>query len=155
MMAEKHIKAECAYYLPTLEVWLNERDCYPFIGGDSIDNAHDYSGYDRNPSVNLILPYVKPAFIRHSDPDAAFLYSLTCLKNARLIMKTLQDVYQETYEKRLTLKRLGEVVTYPRYPDIDVGVAFDQNMDLTRFIENDIERLIRLRWGEYWKLDES
>ena len=155
MMAEKHIKAECAYYLPTLEVWLNERDCYPFIGGDSIDNAHDYSGYDRNPSVNLILPYVKPAFIKHSDPDAAFLYSLTCLKNARLIMKTLQDVYQETYEKRLTLKRLGEVVTYPRYPDIDVGVAFDQNMDLTRFIENDIERLIRLRWGEYWKLDES
>ena len=72
-----------------------------------------------------------------------------------MILKTLQDVYQETYEKRLTLKRLGEVVTYPRYPDIDVGVKFDENMDLTRFIENDIERLVRLRWGEHWKSDEK
>lgn len=155
MMAEKHIKAECAYFLPTLSVWLNERDCYPFIGGDSIDNADNYSGYDRNPSVNLVLPYVKPAFIDQGNADADFLYSLTCLKNARLILETLQDVYQETYEKRLTLKRLGEVVTIPRYPDIDVGVKFDENMDLTRFIENDIERLIRLRWGEYWKSDED
>ena len=97
-------------------MWLNERDCYPFIGGDSIDNAHDYSGYDRNPSVNLILPYVKPAFIKHSDPDAAFLYSLTCLKNARLIMKTLQDVYQETYEKRLTLKPPAKSSPIPATP---------------------------------------
>ena len=55
-------------------------------------------------------------------------------------METLQDVYQETFEKRLTLKRLGEVITYPRIPDIDVGVKFDENMDPTRFIENDIER---------------
>ena len=60
----------------------------------------------------------------------------------------MQDVYQETFEKRLTLKRLGEVITYPRIPDIDVGVNFDENMDPTRFIKNDIERLIRLRWGE-------
>ena len=148
MMAEKNIQAESAYFLPTLEVWLNERDCYPFIGGDSIDNAHNYSGYDSNPSINLVLPYVKPAFIGKGNARADFLYSLTCLKNAALIMHTLQDVYQETYEKRLTLKRLGEVIMYPRVPDIDVGVRFDENMDPTRFIENDIERLVRLRWGE-------
>ena len=35
MMEEKNIRAESAYFLPSLEVWLNERDCYPFIGGDS------------------------------------------------------------------------------------------------------------------------
>ena len=35
MMEEKDIRAESAYFLPSLEVWLNERDCYPFIGGDS------------------------------------------------------------------------------------------------------------------------
>ena len=57
-------------------------------------------------------------------------------------------MYQETYEKRLTLKRLGEVITQPRIPDIDVGVSFDENMDPTRFIANDMERLMRLRWGE-------
>ena len=77
------------------------------------------------------------------------MYSLTCLKNAKLIMKTLKDEYQKTYEKRLTLKRLGEVFTVPRYPDVDIGVSFDANLDITRFIENDIERLTRLRWGDY------
>lgn len=148
MMAETNIQVESAYFLPTMEVWLNERDCYPFIGGDSIDNAHNYSGYDSNPSINLILPYVNPQFICHGDGQANYLYSLTCLQNAAQIMHTLQEVYQETYEKRLTLKRLGEVLTYPRIPDIDVGVKFDENMDPTRFIENDIERLIRLRWGD-------
>lgn len=148
MMEEKHIHAESAYFLPSLEVWLNERDCYPFIGGDGIDNANNYSGYDRNPSVNLVLPYVKPAFIGRGSSDADYIYSLTCLQNAAAIMETLQDVYQETFEKRLTLKRLGEVINYPRIPDIDVGVKFDENMDPTRFIKNDMERLIRLRWGD-------
>lgn len=148
MMAEKGIKAESTYFLPNLSIWLNERDCYPFIGGDSIDNAYNYSGYDRNPSINLILPYVKPGFVADGDDDAEYMYSLTCLKNAKLIMKTLQDEYQKTYEKRLTLKRLGEVFTAPRCPDIDIGVTFDSNLDITRFIENDIERLIRLRWGD-------
>ncbi len=148
MMAEKNIQAECAYFVPTLSVWLNERDCYPYIGGDSIDNAHNYSGYDSNPAINLVLPYVKPEFIGNGDIRAQYLYSMTCLQNAALIMRTLQDVYQDTYEKRLTLKRLGEVIAYPRIPDIDVGVKFDENMDPTRFIENDIERLARLRWGD-------
>lgn len=148
MMMAQHLHAESAYFLPTLSVWLNEKDCYPFIGGDSIDNAHNYSGYDRNPSINLVLPYVKPEFIGDGNIDAALLYSKTCLENAALIMETLQDVYQETYEKRLTLKRLGEVITQPRIPDSDIGVKFDENMDPTRFLLNDIERLSRLRWGE-------
>lgn len=63
-------------------------------------------------------------------------------------METLQDEYQALYEKRLTLKRLGEVISVLRIPDMDIGVKFDPNMDPTRFIENDIERLVRLRWGE-------
>ena len=148
MMVEKNMKAESAYFLPTLEVWLNEKDCYPYIGGDSIDNAHNYSGYDSNPAINLILPYVNPEFVSCGDFLAHYWYSLTCLQNAAHIMRVLQDVYQETYERRLTLKRLGEVFTYPRIPDIDVGVKFDENMDPTRFIENDIERLLRMQWKE-------
>ena len=148
LMVEKQLDVESAYFLPTLEVWMNERDCYPFIGGDGIDNARDYSGYDRNPAINFILPYVNPAFIGHNDSKAIYLYSLTCLQNAANIMHTLQGVYQEKYERHLTLKRLGEVFTYPRIPDIDVGVKFDENMDPVRFIENDIERLVRLKWGD-------
>lgn len=148
MMAEKHIKAESTYFLPTLELWLNEKDCYPYIGGDSIDNAHNYSGYDSNPAINLILPYVNPEFVSRGNIQAHYWYSLTCLQNAAHIMQVLQDVYQETYERRLTLKRLGEVFTYPRIPDIDIGVKFDENMDPVRFIENDIERLLRMQWQQ-------
>ena len=147
LMAEKHFTVESAYFLPTLTAWMNERDCYPFIGGDGIDNAHNYSGYDSNPTINFVLPYVNPAFIGDNDNHAVYLYSLTCLQNAAYIMRTLQEVYQEKFEKRLTLKRLGEVFTYPRIPDIDVGVKFDENLDPVRFIENDIERLVRLKWG--------
>lgn len=148
MMTSQHLLAESAYFLPTLSVWLNERDCYPFIGGDSIDNAQNYSGYDRNPSINLVLPYVRPEFIGEGNMEAALLYSQTCLANAMLIMETLQDVYQETFEKRLTLKRLGEVITQPRIPDFDIGVKYDENMDPVRFLANDMERLSRLRWGK-------
>jgi len=147
LMAEKHFAVESAYFLPTLTAWMNERDCYPFIGGDGIDNAHNYSGYDSNPTINFVLPYVNPAFIGDNNNKAVYLYSLTCLQNAAYIMRTLQEVYQEKFEKRLTLKRLGEVFTYPRIPDIDVGVKFDENLDPVRFIENDIERLVRLKWG--------
>ena len=146
MMTEKRIKTESAYFLPTLEVWLNERDCYPFLGGDSIVSVTDYDGQDSNPFINLVLPYVKPGFVGGGDDDAAYTYSMICLQNARDIMEALQQEYQRIFEKRLTLKRLGEVVTPLRIPDMDVGVIFDENMNPSRFIENDIERLIRLRW---------
>lgn len=144
MMSEWGIRAECAYFLPTLEVWLNERDCYPFLGGDSIMQA-DGSG-DDNPFINLVLPYVKPGFIGKGDDEAVYRYSLTCLKNALHIMETLQETYQQTFERRLTLKRLGEVVSPLRIPDMNPGVIFDKSMNPSRFIENDIEQLLRFRW---------
>ena len=127
-------------------MWLNERDCYPFLGGDSIESVEAFEGYSSNPFINLVLPYVKPGFIGGGDDNAIYIYSMICLENAHDIMEVLQEEYQRIYEKRLTLKRLGEVVTPLRIPDMDVGVHFDENMNPSRFIENDIERLTRLRW---------
>ena len=46
------------------------------------------------------------------------------------------------------MNRLVEVISVLRIPDMDIGVKFDPNMDPSRFIENDSERLVRLRWGE-------
>ena len=37
-------------------------------------------------------------------------------------METLQDEYQALYEKRLTLKRLGEVISVLRIPDMSNGL---------------------------------
>ena len=146
-MEANDMRVESAYFLPTLEVWMNERDCYPFIGGDSIESLSK-DRESRGASANLVLPYIKPGFIGGGDEEAAYVYSETCLRNAKRIMAAIESEYQKTFERKLTLKRLGEVVTIPRIPDMDRGVAFDENIKPTEFIDNDIERIARLKWGE-------
>ena len=147
MMTMRNRKVESAYFLPTLKVWLNERDCYPFIGGDSIKNTGADAEIKRA-SVNLIMPYTTPEFIAHGDIEAIERYSRVCLENARNIWKTLEKEYQTTFERKLTLKRIGEVITYPRIPELGVGVELDENLAPSQFIENAIERLTRLKWGD-------
>ena len=146
-MEANNTKVESAYFLPNLEIWLNERDCYPYIGGDSLAPATGYRMDERNASANLILPYIKPGFIANGDEEAAFAYSEVCLKNARMIMATLEKEYQKEFERKLTLKRMGEVLTKPRIPETDRGVTFDENLEPTNFLDNDIEKLYRLQWG--------
>ena len=140
-------KTESAYFLPTLEVWLNEKDCYPFIGGDSIETPGSGMKYRSGSSANLILPYIKPGFIAGGGEEAVYSYSLTCLENARHIMGVIEAEYQKIFERKLTLERIGEAITIPRIPEIDIGVSFDANLEPTIFIDNDIERLTRLKWG--------
>lgn len=138
MMAVRNRAVESAYFLPNLQVWINERDSYPFIGGDSISGESDVS-------INLIQPYTSPSFIKEGDRQAVYDYSMTCLENAREILKVLEQEYQATFEKKLTLKRLGEVITYPRRPDIGKGVHYDESLAPSVYVENDIQRLIRLK----------
>lgn len=137
MMSLRNLTAEGAYYLPNIGVWLNERDSYPFVGGDSV-------GEDSEVSINLILPYTMPNFIKGGDSEGAFRYSMTCLENAKNILQVLEQEYQATFEKKLTLKRLGEVITAPRRPDIGEGIQYDENIAPSVYVENDIKRLIRL-----------
>ena len=128
-------------------MWLNERDCYPYIGGDSLASAVGQRHDERSASANLVLPYIKPGFIAGGDEAAAFAYSEICLRNARHIMAALEQEYQKVFERKLTLKRVGEVFTNPRIPETDRGVFFDENLEPTNFLDNDIERLYRLKWG--------
>lgn len=146
-LAGSGFKTESAYFLPTLEVWLNEKDCYPFIGGDSIEAPGSGMKYRSGSSANLILPYIKPGFIAGGGEEAVYSYSLTCLENARHIMGVIEAEYQKIFERKLTLERIGEAITIPRIPEIDIGVSFDTNLEPTIFIDNDIERLTRLKWG--------
>ena len=85
-----------------------------------------------------------PTFIK-AGTEAVFDYSMTCLENARDILKVLEQEYQATFERKLTLKRLGEVITYPRRPDIGNGISYDENLAPSAYLENDIEKLIRMR----------
>ena len=138
LMAVKNRRVESAYFLPNLEIWLNERDCYPFIGGDSIDK-------EESAGINLVLPYTTPVFINKNGMKSAYEYSKACLENARDILKVLEKEYQATFEKKLTLKRLGEVISSPRIPDNGTGVAYDETLAPSVFVENAIEQLIRLK----------
>ena len=62
-------------------------------------------------------------------------------------MGVIEAEYQKIFERKLTLERIGEAITIPRIPEIDIGVSFDTNLEPTIFIDNDIERLTRLKWG--------
>lgn len=148
LMAVRNRSVESAYFLPNLKLWLNERDCYPFIGGDSIDK-------DVDAAINLILPYTTPSFMKEAGSEAIFEYSMTCLENARDVLRVLEREYQATFEKKLTLKRLGEVISNPRRPDIGEGVHYDENLAPSVYVQNDIERLLRLRLGQHGRKESD
>lgn len=138
LMTVRDRDVESAYFLPNLEVWLNERDCYPFIGGDSISK-------DVQAGINLILPYTTPVFIRRKGMRPVYEYSMACLENARDILRVLEREYQATFEKKLTLKRLGEVISSPRIPDSGIGIEYDETLAPSVYVENAIEQLVRLK----------
>ena len=119
-------------------MWLNERDCYPFIGGDSFESG------DRNASMNIIMPYTSYSFVGGRDSEKVYKYSMTCLENARNIMKVIEREYQSEFEKQLTLGRLGAVITNPRRPDYGDGLLYDENATPSVYIESDIKRAKRL-----------
>ena len=138
-MAIKNRDVEGAYFIPEISMWLNERDCYPFIGGDSLE-----TGRDDETSINLILPYTSFSFAGKNDADMVFKYSMTCLENARDIMKVIEEEYQEAFEMPLTLGKLGAVITHPRRPDYGAGLKYDESVAPSVYIESDIKRAERL-----------
>ena len=165
-----------AYFIPSISMWINERDCYPFIGGDSIDNPEDDSDLKQqglasgrtheasaagagwyavkrrpdapakegNASVNLILPYAEPWFIGDGDADSIRKYSITCLENAADILHVLEQEYQNTFEKKLTVRRLGAVLTNPRRPVLGFGLQYDDHIAPSVYVENELRRTKRL-----------
>ena len=95
--------------------------------------------------LGIIMPYTAPGFIAGGSDAAVYAYSLACLENARDILRALEDEYQATYEKKLTLKRLGEVITYPRRPITGTGVSYDENLAPSVYVQNEINKMKRLK----------
>lgn len=144
LMASKNIDVDCAYFIPRLRVWFNEGKLYPFFGGDAV--WRDYTP-ERNmiPSVNLILPYASPTYIKNTRKAALFEVSKTAIENAITILKAIEDGYQEKNDRMLTVARLGEVMSYPRYPDKGRYVGYDMNQKASEYLQLDLENLNRLR----------
>ncbi|MFA7662000.1 MAG: cytidyltransferase, partial [Anaerovoracaceae bacterium] len=144
LMTIQKRKVDSAYFIPNLRAWFVESSIYPFIGGDSVARKGT-ENVSVIPSINLIEPYVAPAFLGQAEKETIYQFSLTCLENARDILTVLEEEYQVLYEKNLTLKRLGEVVISSRSPDQGDCLSYDLNLAPSVYVANDIEKLKRLR----------
>ncbi|MCT4605686.1 MAG: cytidyltransferase [Marinisporobacter sp.] len=144
LMDMQNREVDCAYFIPKLRVWFNESFLYPFIGGDTLWRGEELKT-NLVPSINLILPYTVPTFIRNSSKRAIYQFSQVCLENAMDILLALEEAYQKKHERSLSLKHLGEVFISPRYPDHGKDVYYDMNLSPSHYLENDLEYLKRLK----------
>ena len=48
------------------------------------------------------------------------------------------------YEKKLTLGRLGAVITNPRLPLLGTGLRYDEHVAPSTYVENELYRIRRL-----------
>ena len=72
-------------------------------------------------------------------------FSMTCLENAYAILKSLEEVYEELFERRLTVSALNEVLVYPRVVDYGNNLEYSKNQTPSSYVLDDIERLKRLK----------
>ena len=146
LMTIKERPVDSAYFLPNLKCWIDESAIYPYIGGDGLkDRDVSVESQGAIPALNMILPYTVPTFLGDIPGSSVYEYSMTCLENARDILKTLEEEYQKEFEQKLTLKRLGEVIADPKNPDIGANIRLDESMAASVYVEMDIEKLVRMR----------
>lgn len=138
-------EVDSAYFIPKLRHWFNESWLYPFMGGDTLWRGI-YPQKNLIPSINLILPYTAPHFIKGVSNESIYLFSQVCIENAVQILKTLETEYQRLNERSLTLSHLSEVFIYPRYPDHGKNMIYDLNVNPSSHLENDLELLHRLEF---------
>lgn len=140
-----HQHVEAAYHTPNLFHWLIETDLYPFIGGDGVEQKE---GLERVtmaiPSINAILPYEVPGYLKEISMEALYRYSCVCLENARDIFRTLEENYRKTYGRLLTMGRIGEVIEQPRYPETIRMDREKLRLLPSVMLEDELEKLRRL-----------
>lgn len=133
---------DSVYFIPRLKIWFNENDLYPFIGGDSLWRGK-FPERNLLPSVNLILPYTSPVFIRGASKEAIYEFSKVCIENSIEIFKVLEKEYHNINERNLNLHCLGHVFNTPRAVDHGNHIKYDLNLSPIYYLNNDLEALLR------------
>lgn len=144
LMESKNIAIETAYFIPRIRVWFNEGKMYPFIGGDAVWKA-DAPERNMIPSVNLILPYASPSFVKGASVASIYHLSEISIENSRDILMAIEEEYQQENDRLLTFSRLGEVFVYPRFPDKGEDIRYDVNRKVSEYLELDLETLRKLK----------
>ncbi|MCM0648484.1 cytidyltransferase [Clostridium swellfunianum] len=135
-------EVDSVYFIPRLKLWFNESTLYPFIGGDALWRGN-FPERNLLPSINLILPYTSPDFIRNSSYSAIYNLSEICIYNSLDILSVLEDEYHILHERNLNLLNLGQVFTAPRCPDKGKDMDYDLSLSPSHYIKNDLELLTR------------
>ena len=138
----KNVDLDSAYFIPNLKLWFNESSQYPYIGGDMAGN--DPLKTNSIPSINMVLPYVSPSFIKYTENIAIYKLSETCLQNSIDIFTAIEKLYQQINEKSLTMEGLGEVLIAPRHPDTNKIKFINKNLKPSDALKIDLEYLKRL-----------
>ncbi|MEG0775082.1 MAG: cytidyltransferase, partial [Clostridium sp.] len=143
LMDMQNREVDTVYFIPKLKIWFNENAMYPFIGGDALWRG-TYARRNLIPSVNSILPYTCPVFIKNTSRKNIYELSKVAIENAVDILRTLENEYHLLYSRNLSLSSLGEVLTTPRRPDIGRDMHYDLGIAPSHYLQNDLEQLSRL-----------
>ncbi len=143
LMKEKNYNVRGVYYIPRLKAWFNEKDLYPFIGGDGLWRG-SFPKRNLINSITLTLPYTTPNFIMDSGGKNIYQLSLVAIENSLKIFTVIEEEFHKLYERKLTLNSLGQVFTMPRVPDPGENMIYDLNQSPSSYLRSDIEKLKRL-----------
>lgn len=138
-MAED-LDVEYSYFVPRLRYWFKESDLYPYIGGDMV--ATGLVNGTLIPTINMILPYVSPSFIKEGTNEAIYAFSKVCLENAGTLFTQLEQVYLDQNGKTVALRDIFDILHHPRIPDYK-GLE-DMDLNVSTSIRNDLNLLKRL-----------
>lgn len=139
-MAEE-LAVDYSYFVPRLRYWFKESDLVPYIGGDMVETK--LVNGTLIPSINMILPYVSPSFIKEGSNEAIYSFSEVCLENAHALFTQLERVYLELNGKSVALRDVFDVLHHPRIPDYK-GLE-DMDSTVSTSIKNDMSLLARLK----------
>lgn len=78
------------------------------------------------PSVNPILPYRVPAFMRKVSQETFYEFSKMCMENSLEIWQLLEQLFQRKFGRKLTISQLSEVLVQPRVPDTGIGFNWNE-----------------------------
>ncbi len=137
---------DSVYFVPNLRYWFTESVMYPFFGGDSVARETKGGGSYLN-SINLILPYKAPDYLRDCDESAVFALSRASLESAYEILRALETEHQSAFGRSLTLARLAEALNKPRLIDRGHYLKYDRSVHASAYIRDDLEQLDRLGHG--------
>lgn len=143
LMDMQNMEVDSAYFIPKLKSWFNESLQYPFIGGDTLWRGIYPEKY-LIPSINLVLPYTSPTFLKNASRSSIYNFSKVSIENSYEILESLEKEYQAVHERSLTLSSLGDIFTSPRYPDRGSDISYDFNLSPSHYLENDLEQLGRM-----------